>query len=88
MGLSEDEFYSMTPRTFLNALEGWQAIYRTDMEIRRIQTLYQVNMMAKKPIHNPKRLWKYSWEEQEGLSEEKAEEVRKKGIELAKKLKL
>ena len=62
MGMSEDEFWDMTPRAFFNAVEGFTSLRRTDLEIQRLQTLFFVNCWAKKPISDPKQLWKYPWE--------------------------
>lgn len=77
----------MTPRTFFNALEGWNTIYRTEMEVKRLQTLYSLNVWAKTPIQDPKRLWKYSWETKPKKikGEKEAKEQVKRGKELARK---
>jgi hypothetical protein len=75
----------MTPRSFFNALEGWMSVYRTDLEVKRLQTLYAVNVWAKQPINDPQQLWKYHWEETKGLNDDKIETLRKRGKELAKK---
>lgn len=83
--MSEDEFWSMTPRTFFNALEGWMAIYRTDMEIRRLGVATLLNAWITKPIEH-KKLWAYPWESSERSSEE-IEDQRKRGKALAEKIK-
>jgi hypothetical protein len=86
LGLSEDHFWSMTPRTFFNALDGWTAIYRTDLEIRRLQTLYAVNVLAKNPINDPEKLWKYPWETKI-FTEDQIQKQIKRGKALAEKIK-
>jgi len=62
LGMTEDEFWDCTPRAFFNAVEGFESLRKTDKEIQRLQTLYNINMWAKKPIKDPKKLWVYSWE--------------------------
>ena len=67
-------------------MEGWNIIYRTELEVQRLQTLYAVNVWAKIPMQDPKKLWKYSWEGQtKGRSEKEINEQVKKGKALAKK---
>ena len=60
--MTEDEFWGITPRAFFNAVEGFESLRKADMELQRLQTLCIVNMWAKKPIRDPKKLFAYSWE--------------------------
>jgi len=62
LGMSEEVFWGTTPRAFFNAVEGFESLRRADLEIQRLQTLYNINMWAKKPIKDPKKLWSYPWE--------------------------
>lgn len=82
LGYTEQEFWDMTPRALLNALEGYQKQRREDMEVMRLQTLYAVNVWANPPINDPKRLWRYAWEKEKKIDVEK---VREKGKKLAEK---
>jgi len=58
----EEFWYGVLPRSFFNAVEGFESLRKTDLEIARLQTLYSVNMWAKKPIQDPRSLWTYPWE--------------------------
>ena len=62
LGMTEENFWDTTPRAFFNAVEGFESLRRTDLEVWRLQTLRSINMWAKKPISDPKKLWIYSWE--------------------------
>ncbi|MBU1235123.1 MAG: phage tail assembly chaperone [Proteobacteria bacterium] len=81
--MSEEEFWSMTPRAFFNAIEGFESLRRTDLEVVRLQTLYSINTWAKTPITDPQALWKYPWEGQ--VKKVDVEELRKRGKELVKR---
>lgn len=82
--MSEDEFWSITPRAFFNAVEGFESLWRIDLEIARLQTLYNVNMWAKKPIRDPKQLWRYPWEKVT-ITTDEAKAIRERGKKLAEK---
>jgi hypothetical protein len=75
--MTEEDFWSTTPRAFFNAVEGFESLRRADLEIQRLQTLYSINMWAKKPIRDPKKLWSYPWERQYVSDKEKALAQRK-----------
>ena len=60
--MTEDEFWGTTPRAFFNAVEGFESLQRRNLEVQRLQTLCSINMWAKKPIRDPKKLWSYPWE--------------------------
>jgi hypothetical protein len=60
--MTEDEFWDTTPRAFFNAVEGHQAEKQMEFEVMRLQALCGVNVWIKKPITDPKQLWKYPWE--------------------------
>jgi len=62
LGMTEENFWDTTPRAFFNAVEGFESLRRADLELQRLQTLYSINMWAKKPIRDPKKLWVYPWE--------------------------
>jgi len=62
LGMTEDEFWDTRPRAFFNAVEGFESLRRTNLEIPRLQTLYIINMWSDKPIRDPRRLWVYPWE--------------------------
>jgi len=75
--MTEDEFWAITPRAFFNAVEGFESLRRTDLEIARLQTLFSVNVWSKKPIRDPRQLWKYPWETGvKGLSRDAVREQR------------
>jgi hypothetical protein len=61
--MTENEFWEITPRAFFNAIEGFESLRRSDLELRRLQTLYNINMWASKPVRDPKKLWTYHWEQ-------------------------
>ena len=82
--MTEDEFWSTTPRAFFNALEGFEFLRRTDLEVARLQTLYSINVWAKTPVRDPKALWQYPWEKKI-ITPEDIEERREKGLKLVKK---
>jgi len=60
--MGEEEFWGTTPRAFFNAVEGFESLRRADLEVQRLQTLCIINMWAKKPIGDPKKLFTYPWE--------------------------
>jgi len=61
--MTEEEFWGMTPRVFFNAVEGFESLRKTDLEVARLQTLCNINVWAgKDPITDPRILWKYPWE--------------------------
>jgi len=62
LGMTEDEFWGITPRAFFNAVEGFESLWRTDKEIQRLQTFRLMEMWASKPIRDLKKLWIYPWE--------------------------
>lgn len=62
LGMTEDEFWSCTPRAFFNAVEGFESLRKDDLELLRLQTLYQINPHIKKQIKDPRQLWRYSWD--------------------------
>lgn len=62
LGMNEDEFWSCTPRAFFNAVNGFESLRKVDLEIQRLQTLFYINVWAKKPIKDPRLLWSYPWE--------------------------
>lgn len=82
--MSVEEFWSITPRAFFNAVEGFEALHKLDLEVARLQTLCAVNMWAKKPISDPRDLWKYHWEKDK-IDEKKIEAQRERGKQLARK---
>lgn len=82
--MSEGEFWDVTPRAFFNAVEGFESLRKTDLEIARLQTLYYINTWTKKPITDPRELWTYPWEKKV-LSKEDIEKQRERGKQLAKK---
>lgn len=75
--MSEEQFWGTTPRAFFNAVEGFESLRRSDLEVQRLQTLYHINMWAKKPIRDPKQLWSYPWEKQYISDKERALAQRK-----------
>lgn len=75
--MTEEEFWETTPRAFFNAVKGFESLRTTDLEVQRLQTLYFVNMWAKRPIRDPKKLWVYSHERVElTIGEKKLNERR------------
>lgn len=62
LGMGEEDFWGTTPRAFFNAVEGFESLRRSDLEVQRLQTLYIINTWVKKPIRDPKKLWSYPWE--------------------------
>jgi len=60
--MSEDEFWEITPRAFFNAIEGFESFVKTNLEVTRLQTLCYVNVWAKPQITDPRKLWRYPWE--------------------------
>ena len=60
LGMTEEEFWDTTPRAFFNAVEGHMAERQMTFEVMRMQTIY--SGFFKKPITDPKQLWKYPWE--------------------------
>ena len=62
LGMTEEEFWDTTPRAFFNAIEGHQIEREMMFDVMRLQALCQVNTWSKKPITDPKNLWKYPWE--------------------------
>jgi hypothetical protein len=85
MGMTEDDFWSCTPRAFFNALSGFESLRKTDLELQRLQTLFYVNVWAKKPVRDPKLLWVYPWERTP--DDEKAEEAAKYAGKFEEKVK-
>jgi len=83
--MSEDEFWSITPRAFFNAVEGFEFLRKTDLEVARLQALCYVNAWGAK-IEDPRKLWKYPWE-REVITKEKIDEQRERGKQLAEKWK-
>lgn len=58
--MSENEFWDTTPRAFFNAIEGFESLRRTDLEIQRLQTFCIVSAWAK--VKDPKKLYSFHWE--------------------------
>ena len=81
--MSEEEFWSITPRAFFNAVNGFESLRRMDLEVVRLQTLYSVNTWAKKPVTDPKKLWAYPWENE--IKKIDIEAQRERGKQLAKR---
>jgi hypothetical protein len=84
LGMSEEEFWDTTPRAFFNALEGFEFLRRTDLEVARLQTLYSINVWAKNPVRDPKALWTYHWEKKM-VTANQIKEQRERGLKLVKK---
>ena len=83
--MTEEEFwYGIEPRAFFNAVEGFESLRKTDLEVARLQTLYHINMWVKKPITDPRSLWTYPWEKTI-LSKEAIDKQRERGKKLAEK---
>ena len=85
--MTEDEFwYGVTPRAFFNAVEGFESLRKTDLEVARLQTLYSINVWIdkNKQITDPRSLWTYPWEKKV-LSKEAIEKQRERGKKLAEK---
>lgn len=70
MGMTEEDFWSITPRAFFNAAEGFESSRRTDMEFRRLQTFCIVSTWAK--VRDPKKLITFPWEGPAVSDKEKA----------------
>ena len=85
LGMTEEEFWSCTPRAFFNAVEGFESLRKDDLEILRLQTLYQINPHIKKQIRDPKLLWRYPWDKRNNNKKTREEAI--KGKEFVEKVK-
>ncbi len=82
--MTENEFwYGITPRAFFNAVEGFESLRKTDLEIARLQTLRFMQSWGAKET-DPRKLWQYPWEK-EIKTKKEFEAQRKRGNEIAKR---
>jgi len=58
--MTEEDFWSTTPRAFFNAVEGFESLRRADLEIQRYQTFRIVGSWVK--IRRPQDLFRFGWE--------------------------
>ena len=84
LGMKEQEFWDISPRSFFNAVEGYMKKRQEDLELLRLQTLFFVNVWTNKPIRGPRQLWKYSWEKKT-VPDKDVKRLRERGKELAKR---
>ena len=61
LGMTEDEFWDITPRAFFNSIEGFESLRKADWEFQRLQTFCIVRGWVK--IRDPKRMISFSWEQ-------------------------
>lgn len=75
MGMSPADFWEMTLHDFFVKLHYWNAReeqgWRSRAELARLQTLTLVNIQLarKDKIRDPRRLWTFPWEREEGPEE-------------------
>ena len=61
LGMTEDEFWGITPRALFDAVEGFESLRRADLEFQRFQTFCIVSTWAK--VKDPKKLLRFPWEQ-------------------------
>jgi len=61
LGMTEDEFWNITPRAFFNSIEGFESLRKADWEFQRLQTFCIVSSWAK--IRDPRKMISFSWEQ-------------------------
>ena len=71
MGMSEREFWYISPRAFYNKVRGFNQLRQAEYEIIRLQTVELLNIQIEKKhrIKSPDKLWQFPWDQKAVYSE-------------------